>query len=116
MLRVFPALIGVGLTAMWVIGLSEDSTVWLTWTVGIIAALSFATVGLIPEKRGSLWAAACLGLLAAALGVMWLVGLITHATPWLTWWTFVAAVLTCLLAGGAALQELLDGVRAREGI
>lgn len=116
MLRVFPALIGAGLTAMWVIGLSEDSTIWLTWMVGIIAALSFATVGLIPEKRGSLWAAACLALLAGALGVMWLVGLVTHATPWLTWWTFVAAILTCLLAGGAAIQDLLDGLRTRAGI
>lgn len=116
MLRAFPALIGVGLTAMWVIGLSEDATIWLTWLVGIAAALSFATVGLIPEKRGSLWAAACLGLLAGGLGVMWLVGLCTHATPWLTWWTFVAAGLTCLLAGGVAVQDLLEGVRTREGI
>ena len=47
---------------------------------------------------------------------MWLVGLVTRATPWLTWWTFVAAVLTCLLAAGAALQNFLDGVRTRETI
>jgi hypothetical protein len=116
MLRVFPALIGLGLTAMWVIGLSEDATVWLTWVVGIAAALSFATVGLIPEKRGSLFAAACLALLSAGLGGTWVIGLVTHATAWLTWWTFVAAVLTCLLAGGTAIQDLLDGVRTREGI
>jgi hypothetical protein len=116
MLRVFPALLGAGLAAMWVIGLSVDATIWLTWLVGIAAALSFATVGLIPDKRGSLWAAACIGLVAAGLGVMWLVGLTTRATPWLTWWTFVAAILTCLLAAGAALQDFLDGVRARETI
>jgi hypothetical protein len=116
MLRVFPALIGAGLTAMWVIGLSVDATIWLTWLVGIAAALSFATVGLIPEKRGSLWAAACIGLIAGGLGVMWLVGLVTRATPWMTWWTFVAAILMCLLAAGAGLQSFLDGVRTRETI
>lgn len=116
MLRVFPAFMGAGLTAMWVIGLSEDATIWLTWLVGIAAALSFATVGLIPERRGSLWAGACLGLLAAGLGLMWLVGLATHATRWLTWWSFVAAVLTCLLAVGTAFQGWLDGLRTRETI
>ena len=63
MLRVFPALIGAGLTAMWVIGMAEDATVWLTWTVGIAAALSVATVGLIPEKHSSAGAAVCLALL-----------------------------------------------------
>jgi|SRR5579871_2054092 len=116
MLRIFPALIGAGLTAMWVIGLSEDATVWLTWLVGIAAALSFATVGLIPEKHGSLWAAACLGLLSGGLGVMWLVGLVTHAAPWLTWWSFIAAILAFLVAAGVATQGGLDGLRTRETI
>ena len=116
MLRVFPAFMGAGLTAMWVIGLSEDATIWLTWLVGIAAALSFATVGLIPEKRGSLWAGRLPGPPRGGLGVMWLVGLGTHATPWLTWWTFVAAVLTCLLAVGTAFQGWLDGLRTRETI
>jgi hypothetical protein len=116
MLRAFPAFIGAGLTSMWVIGLSEESTIWLTWLVGIAAALSFATVGLIPERRASLWAAACLALLSGGLGAMWLVGVVTHATPWLTWWTFVAAVLTFLIAGGAAVQGGLDSLRTRDTI
>lgn len=116
MLRIFPAFIGAGLTAMWVIGLAEDATIWLTWLVGIAAALSFATVGLIPEKRGSLWAAACLTLLSGGLGVMWLVGLFTHARPWLTWWTFVAAIVTALVAAGAATQGVLNDLRTRETI
>lgn len=116
MLRVFPGFIGAGLTAMWVIGLSQDASVWLTWLVGIAAALSFATVGLIPEKRGSLWAAGCLALLSGGLGVMWIVGLAVHATPWLTWWTFVGAVLASLIAAGTAVQGGLDGLRTRETI
>ena len=116
MLRVFPAFMGLGLTAMWVIGLSQESTTWLTWLVGIAAALSFATVGVIPERRGSLWAAACLAMLSGGLGVMWLVGVGVHATPWLTWWTFVAAILTSLLAAGAAAQGGLDDLRTRDTI
>ncbi|HEY8923634.1 MAG TPA: hypothetical protein VIU64_04585, partial [Polyangia bacterium] len=104
MLRIFPALLGAGLAILWVIGLSIDATVWLTWIDGIAAALSFASVGLIPERRGSLWAAFCLGLLALGLFVLWMLGLEHRATPWLTWWTLVAAALAGATAVGAAIQ------------
>src|SRR4051794_11566162 len=104
MLRIFPALIGLGLAVLWIIGLSVDATVWLTWSVGIAAALAFATVGIIPERKGSGWAAFCLGGIAIGLLALWVVGLTQHATPWLTWWTFVAACMTAVIAFGAALQ------------
>ena len=116
MLRVFPALIGAGLAAIWVIAMAVDATVWLTWLIGIAAALSFATVGLIPDKRSSAGAAVCLALLTGGLGTMWLVGLVTHATPWLTWWTLVGAILTGGIATGAGIQGVLDGLRSREVI
>jgi hypothetical protein len=116
MLRVFPALSGAGLAAMWVIGMGVDATVWLTWLVGIAAALSFATVGLIPDRRSSIWAALSLALVSGGLGTMWLVGLVWHATPWLTWWTFVAGLVTGIIAAGAGLQAALDGVRTRKVI
>jgi hypothetical protein len=116
MLRVFPALSGAGLAAMWVTGMAVDATVWLTWLVGIAAALSFAAIGLIPDKRGSIWAALSLALVSGGLGTMWLVGLVSHATPWLTWWTFVGGLVTGIIAAGAGLQAALDGARTREVI
>ena len=116
MLRFFPAFIGLGLAALWVIGMSVDASIWLTWFVGISAALCFATVGLIPERAPGLWAALCLGLLAGGLFVLWLVGLSTHATAWLTWWTFVGACLTALAAVGAGMQGVLDRLRVRRVI
>jgi hypothetical protein len=116
MLRIFPALIGLGLAALWVIGLSVDATVWLTWCVGIAASLAFATVGLIPERNGSAWAGLCLGGLAAGLFAGWLIGLAGKATAWLCWWTFVAGCLTALVAFGAAFQGTLDALRTRDVI
>jgi hypothetical protein len=113
MLRLIPAALGLGLATMWVIGMSVDATVWLVWFVGIAAALSFATVGLIPERAAAPVAAICLGLVAGGLFVLWLVALATAATPWLAWWTFVAGCLTALTAGGAAIQGLLDRLRTR---
>lgn len=116
MLRLFPALIGLGLAALWVIGLSVDATTWLTWFDGIGATLAFASVGLIPERRSGLVAAFCLGGLAAGLLALWLVGVVRHATPWLTWWTLVAAGLTAASAFGAALQGAFDDLRTRDVI
>jgi hypothetical protein len=96
--------------------MSVDATVWLTWTVGIAAALAFATVGLIPARRGSTLAALCLGAVAGGLLLLWILGLESHATAWLSWWVFVAALLTGGAAFGAALQGLLDAQRTRDVI
>lgn len=116
MVRVVPALIGLGLAVMWIVGMSVDATIWLTWTVGIAAALSLATVGIIPERRSSAWAAFCLGAITTGLATMWIIGLATHATPWLVWWTFVAACLTTVAALSAGAQGALDAIRTPEVI
>jgi hypothetical protein len=116
MLRIFPALIGLGLTALWIVGMCEDATVWLTWCDGIAAALAFACVGVIPDRRGSLWAGLCLGGIAGGQIVLWLVAVARHATPWLAWWTFAVALGTGLLAFAALLQGALDALRAPDVI
>ena len=116
MLRIFPALIGLGLAVLWIVGMSVDAAVWLTWCAGIAAALAFATVGIIPDRNGSVWAALCLGGITAGLFALWIIGLATHATPWLTWWTFVAGCLAALAAFGAGMQGAIDALRTRDVI
>lgn len=116
MLRLFPALIGLGLAALWIVGLDEDATIWMTWCDGIAAALCFATVGIIPERHGSRWAAFCLGAIAAGLLIVWILGLRASGTAWLAWWTFAAALVTALVAFGAGVQGTLDALRTNEVI
>jgi len=116
MTRALPAFLGAGLTVLWVLGLSTDATVWLTWSLGIAAALSFATVGLIPERRSSSWAAFCLGALTLSLFVLAMEGYDRHATTWLSSWTLAGAGLAALCSVGAAVQGLLDALRARISI
>jgi peptidoglycan/LPS O-acetylase OafA/YrhL len=113
MLRFVPPMLALGLAVLWVIGLSEDATVWLTWTVGTLAIPALAVTGLVPERRGSAWAAGCLALVAAALLIAWLVGWRTNGDPWLAWWTLVFALLTFGAAAGLALQGTIDQLRAR---
>jgi hypothetical protein len=116
MFRFLPALIGLGLATLWVVGLAVDATVWLTWSVGAIAPLCVATVGLVPARRGSVLAALCLLALSAAELGLWMVGLGWAATPWLTWWTFVGAGATAGAATAVATQGILDDFRTREMI
>jgi hypothetical protein len=116
MLRIFPVLLGLGLAALWTVGMSVDGTTWMTWGDGAAAALLFATVGVLPARRSSLWAASCLGAIAGGLTAFWLVGLGTGATPFLTWWTFVAGALTALTAIAAAFQGTIDALRTPDGI
>ena len=110
--RVWPALLGLGLALLWVIGLSVNATAWLTWLDAMAATISFATAAVVPERRGSLWAAFCLGGLATGLLGLWVVAIASHATPWLTWWTFVAALSAALIAAGAGLQGTIDALQA----
>jgi len=116
MFRYLPALIGLGLATLWVVGLAVDATVWLTWSVGALAPLCATTVGLVPERRGSALAALCLLALSGAELGLWMVGLGCEATPWLTWWTFVGAGTTAGAAVAVATQGFLDDFRTREMI
>jgi hypothetical protein len=113
MLRFAPVFLALGLAVLWVIGLAEDSTTWLTWVVGALVIPMLATTGLVPERQASAWAALCLALLALALAAAWLVGWHSGAVPWLTWWTLAFGVMSLATASGVALQERIDGLRAR---
>src|SRR5947208_3111621 len=84
-------LLALALAVLWVMGLSIEATVWLTWTVGALALPTLAVTGLVPERRGSAWAAVCLCLVAMALFSAWAVARQTKGDAWLTWWAFVFA-------------------------
>jgi hypothetical protein len=113
MLRFAPVFLALGLAVLWVIGLSEDATVWLTWVAGALALPVVAAAGLVPEREASGWAALSLWLVGIALAVAWAVALRTGAVPWLTWWTLVFSALTLLAGTAVALQDRIDGLRAR---
>jgi hypothetical protein len=116
MLRWVPPFLGLGLAVLWVMGMSEDATVWLTWADAAVALLVLIATGLVPARTGSLAAGAVLGLAAALLVALWITGLATGATPWLAWWDLVFAALVGLAAVAVAMQGWIDGVRVREPI
>jgi hypothetical protein len=116
MLRILPPALALGLATLWVMGISVDATVWLVWAVGAAAPPTFAVIGLIPERASSTPAALCLLGLGLALLALWLAGVVTHATAWLTWWTLVFGALSLASAVTVGLQGAIDSLRTRDEI
>lgn len=95
-------LLGIGLGLLWLVGLGYQATPWLTWGNLVAALLSLGT-GLLPNSAVSALKASPFTL-GGLLVVLWIVGLASGASLWLTWWTFVFGV-AYLLFGVATLGE-----------
>ena len=77
--------LGIGLLVLWLVGLSDLATRWLSWLNGAagVAALVAAGSALGPERvTGS--AAGSSVAIAIGLFVLWVIGLAAGATGWLT--------------------------------
>src|SRR5262245_24316318 len=92
MLRGISIALGIGLIVLWLVGVNNQATLWLTWLDGIAALWAFTLGASIVPGRSGLSATAGAPLaLSLGLYVLWGIGLLTRAEPWLAWWTFVFA-------------------------
>lgn len=101
--------LGVGLVILWIVGLSNHATMWLTWLDGLaaIAAFGVAAAAVPDTTRTGVLAASPIGL-SVGLFVLWIIGVAMHVETWLAWWTFAFAVGFMLLGLG-----LFSGASAR---
>ena len=106
-------LLGLGLFALWIVGLVGSATSWLTWIVlaGAVAAFFVASVTPLVGTRGS--RSSGIFLVSAALFGLWIAALVVHATVWLAWWTF--AIACAFLVLGIVAMAVKSAVRAVEG-
>lgn len=108
MLRALVVTLGIALMILWLVALVDGSTWWLAWLDGAAAVLSFLAAAAVGPKTGPIAASTGPGLIGAALGVLFIVGLATHASAWLVWFTFAFA------GGFLALAALTFVVRTAE--
>ena len=104
MTRTISIVLAVGLVILWLAGLSRHATPWLTWLDVVAALCAFAIAA---TASANLSRSATVGepiALAVGLGILFVVGLTTHAVRWLTWWTFVFACAFMLLGLGEATE------------
>jgi hypothetical protein len=110
MVRTSSIILGVGLIALWLVGLANHATAWLTWLVGVGGLCAFGIAAAVSpdsrigERRG--YATPVGGPIALAIGlfVLWIVALSIGATGWLAWWTF-AGGCAFLILGLLAIGE-----------
>jgi hypothetical protein len=100
--------LGIGLIALWMIGLAQGGVGWLLWLDLLAAILSIAGGVAASEERAPAWTrAGTPGFMAIVLGAMWIVALATGVTAWKTWWTFAFAC-------AYAVTSISIGVESRE--
>jgi hypothetical protein len=84
MVRLLTIVVALGLVASSLAGAALHATPWLRW-LDILAA--GAALGFIWRATNGTTAAYLVGVSIFCL-VLWVVGLVTVATPWLAWVTF----------------------------
>jgi len=101
MARIGSVILGVGLVVLWIVGMNHGATSWLTWMNGIAGLVSFVIAALAPGEPGR---ASSFGPAVIGFGLvgLWIVGLATHATGWLIWWTFAFACAYFITAIGSS--------------
>lgn len=108
MLRASLVALGVSMLLIWMVGIVNHSTDWMTWLDGIAGVL---TLWLVPVTRPRLGpAAVSIGpnLIGLGLLAMFIVGIATGASSWLTWFTFAAACSYLMFGGFAFMVRAVE--------
>lgn len=85
MLRASLCALGVTMVLLWMVGVVDGATTWMTWLDGVAGVLTFLLVPVTRPSTGPIGAAVGPALLGSGLVVVFIVGLATHASAWLTW-------------------------------
>jgi hypothetical protein len=103
MLRAISIILALGLVILWLVGLSQHATAWLSWLDGVGALFGFAIAAVVVSamERG-VRSGATIGL-GIGLGILWIIGLAQHRETWLVWWTFAFACAYFLLGLGSGV-------------
>ena len=105
MIRGLSLFLGIGLVILWVCGIHQHGTVWLTWLDGLCAVGGLIIAANNGEGKERLTVASYTLALAGGLGLLWLVGLATRREAWLTWWTFAFGCAYLALGVAGRLTE-----------
>jgi hypothetical protein len=98
MLRAVLVALGLSLGLMWLVGVIDGSTTWLTWLDGIIALSSLGLALLFSDRSPPLASAAGLTAIGLGLLTLFIIGVATHASGWLVWFTLAFAAGYLLFA------------------
>jgi len=108
MLRASLTALGFSLLLLFVVGVVDDATWWLTWADGVAGVLTLLLVAVTRPRSSPIAASIGPGLLGLALAALFIVGLGTHASAWLVWFTAAFAAGQLLFAAFAFFVQAVD--------
>lgn len=114
MVRGISIALGVGLVILWLVGLGNHATSWLTWVDGLAALAAFGVAASVSEGMAASRAASGPLILAAALFGLWVIALFVGASHWLAWWTFAFGcgfLVLGFLGGSSGRTHVHGGTR-----
>jgi hypothetical protein len=97
MLRSGSVVLGAGLLFLWIIGLTNHATAWMTWLDGLSALCAFAIAASASGKRPVFRPSVASMVLSGGLFIMWMAGIAVQSTRWLRGWTCAFACAFLLL-------------------
>jgi hypothetical protein len=92
MKRVASVIFAIGLTILWIAGLSSPySATWLTWLDGVGALIGYGIAFGTDNVANRVTRIGGPVALSIGLFALWIIGMSTNGAPWQNWWTFAFA-------------------------
>ena len=108
-MRTLSVICGVGLAALFFVGLgSPSAAAWITWLDGIAAVCSFIVAGMIRPTIE--YRTFSVGPMTLAIGLFatWIIGLVSNGAPWQNWWNFVFGCCFAVAAGAGMQRAAIE--------
>jgi hypothetical protein len=120
MLRASLCALGVTMVLLWLVGVVDGATPWMTWLDGIAGVLTLLLVPVTRPTTGPIAAAVGPLLLGGGLIAMFIVAAGVHASGWLTWFTLAFGAGYVMFAAFAfavrAVEPRLESRRPIEAL
>ena len=108
MLRASLCALAVSMLLLWVVGVADGATTWMTWIDGGAALLTLLLVAITGPRSGPIHASVGPAMLGTLLVVLFIIGLGARASGWLTWFTLAFGAGYLLFAAFAFAVRAVD--------
>ena len=108
MLRASLAALAVSMLLLWVVGVADGATTWMTWLDGLAGILTLLLVPVTSPDSGPITASVGPAMLGTLLVVLFVIGLGAHASGWITWFTLAFGAGYLLFAAFAFAVRAVD--------
>lgn len=108
MLRASLVALGIATLLLWIVGVVDHATIWIVWLDGVAAALTFLLVPVTRDRVGAIGVAIGPALIGLGLIALFIVGLVTEASGWITWFNLAFGAGYLMFAAFAFILRTVE--------